>query len=82
MGRNDLGQLGREQQSVPELPYNVPGDSYDNSQQNIDNAQAAVSAPQMIFTLLNTKVTDIQCGSYHNVAIGTPRSSTAAMTVG
>lgn len=36
----------------------------------------------MIFTLLNTKVTDIQCGFYHNVVVGTPRSSTAAMNVG
>lgn len=36
----------------------------------------------MIFTLLNTKVTDIQCGNFHNLVVGTPRSSTAAMNVG
>lgn len=36
----------------------------------------------MIFALLNTKVTEIQCGYYHSVAVGTPRSSTAAYTAG
>jgi hypothetical protein len=36
----------------------------------------------MIFALLNTKVTDIQCGSNHNVVVGTLRSNTAAIAVG
>lgn len=36
----------------------------------------------MIFALLNTKVSDIQCGSNHNVVVGTLRSNTAAMAVG
>jgi len=36
----------------------------------------------MIFALLNTKVTDIQCGSNHSVVVGTLRSNTAAMAVG
>ena len=40
-----------------------------------------ISAPQMIFALLNTKVIQIHCGAYHNVVVGTPRSSTAATNV-
>jgi hypothetical protein len=36
----------------------------------------------MIFSLLNTKVTDIQCGFYHSLAVGSPRNSIAAISVG
>lgn len=35
----------------------------------------------MIFALLNMKVTDIACGDYHSVAVGTARSSTAALAM-
>ena len=36
----------------------------------------------MIFSLLNTKITDIQCGSYHSLVVGNPRNSIAAIAVG
>tara|TARA_B110000285_G_scaffold212310_1_gene255741 strand:- start:2540 stop:2725 length:186 start_codon:yes stop_codon:yes gene_type:complete len=36
----------------------------------------------MIFALLNMKVTDIQCGSYHNIVVGMLRNSTAATMIG
>ena len=36
----------------------------------------------MIFGLLNTKVTDIKCGSHHCVVVGAPRNATAANMVG
>jgi hypothetical protein len=36
----------------------------------------------MIFALLNTKVSDIQCGSFHCIAVGNPRNATAATMAG
>ena len=75
MGRNDFGQLGGESAidgTQPELDQQIP--------QN--NETYTISAPQMVFALLNTKVTDIQCGSNHSVVVGTLRSNTAAMAVG
>jgi len=41
-----------------------------------------IGPPTMIFALLNTKVTDIQCGAYHNLVVGTLRNSTAATMYG
>ena len=78
MGRNDFGQLGGEQQHAPEV--SLQGDYDLNQPPPGDNY--VITAPQMIFALLNTKVTDIQCGSNHNVVVGTLRSNTAAMSVG
>jgi hypothetical protein len=50
--------------------------------QQFSNENYAIKSPQMIFALLNTKVSDIQCGSNHCVVVGTLRSNTAAMSVG
>ena len=62
MGKNQWGQLGGEQQSVPDQ----------NSSNEDENL---VFGPHMIFSLLNTKVTDIHCGDFHNVVVGSPRGS-------
>ena len=36
----------------------------------------------MVFALIDTKVSDISCGSYHNFVVGTPRSTTAPSAFG
>lgn len=71
MGCNSRGQLGQETQNEQQssLPLSCQG------------ADQEVHAPKMIFALLNMKVTDIACGDYHSVAVGTARSSTAALAM-
>ena len=80
MGQNTWGQMGGEQ-GIEQNSPDHPNESYNQGAEG-DTESSGVYPPQMIFALLNTKVTEIQCGYYHSVAVGTPRSSTAAYTAG
>lgn len=80
MGQNTWGQMGGEQgieQSSPEHANETHNQGAEGGPE-----KSGVYPPQMIFALLNTKVTEVQCGYYHSVAVGTPRSTTAAYTAG
>lgn len=79
MGQNTWGQMGGEQgieQNSPDHPNELQG------AEGVPDKNGGVYPPQMVFALLNTKVTEIECGYYHSIAVGTPRSSTAAYTAG
>lgn len=80
MGQNSWGQMGGEQ-GIEQTSPDHPNESYNQGAEG-EFDQNGVYPPQMIFALLNTKVTEIECGYYHSVAVGTPRSSTGPFTSG